>query len=788
MRPQFKQFLLLELCAVLHTAFVAGLVIPKAAGHSDRFVLDLQYNLSSGTTIVSTHNDLRDKNLGHDRQDAIEIQPAKRSFLDRFWATTAAALPKRWPGGGRNDRRPTKAEMKWRVHGDQSVVGPSCKRDVAPDTEDGSEAKALSKRLPPLAPDFDFDGDGFPNGGDYLLGGAEKRDVAAVEQDTSEAELLAKRVPPLAHDFDFDSLPFKGGPGYIVGISKRNAEVSSPGDLLGGDEKRDIAANGDGDTNVNVNVIVQQGADLCDGPECSGRPSVVVYTSTAGSSMPDHTAVESPKSFVTLTTFVTASRKATHGPASMPLTSSSLSKVVKIILSTVEPKSNPCPASTTSSRPSQTVKTILSAVEPASTTPCPTVTTSTKNSKIVTTMLDTTASISWPSSSKSTAIVTMTTLPTHITTAPGTVIVTMTTIPVSTSPSKIVTTLEPSTTTPCPAKTSASLTRPTGGYPMKLCEVDNIFGRYGWTKPKWVPDDGKPGNKCPYEGPKPWKPAHHGWRRLARSVTAVFRGQNSIDSAPREERDVDAESVSVDGGKLFHFESELVSNKDILPRDTLAKPSECPPGVKYIKLHPHCKTKSNCIDDAKGTCLYPNGTSVHVPDPKHPQAQPVQSADPVSAYAAPATVEQHIAPREILPDIPAGLRCPPDATFTMVNMRCRRCPSFMGLPRCVYENGTTVATSTVQLNLDKPAQTTARNSPIPAPATGEQHVVPRETQPTIPAPWHCPPGATFQEAIVHCRKCPPSPMNHPSCVLENGDVVLAEGRDFVEKGRVTGRF
>nr|OQO20562.1 hypothetical protein B0A51_10438 [Rachicladosporium sp. CCFEE 5018] len=837
MLSSLKLCLVLGLCGALHTALVAGLVVPKAASSSDRFELDLHYNLTSGATIVSTHNDLRDKNLGHDRQDAVEIHQAKRSFLDRFWATAPNVLPKRWPGGGRNDRRPTKAEMRWPVRGDSSVVGPSCKRDAAPETEDASEAKALSKRLPPLAPDFEFDGDGFPNGGDYLpggeekrdlgpeteaisaakslskrlpplapdfdfdgdgfpnggdclLGGEEKRDVAATEQDMSEAELLAKRNPPLAPDFDFDSLPYKGGPGYLVGISKRDTEGSSPGDLPGGEEKRDVAANGDGDTNVNVNVIVQQGGDPCNGPECSGKPSVVVHTSTAGASMPDHTAAESPKSFVTLTTFVTASKETTSSPASTRLTSSGMSKVVKTILSTIEPESTACP-STTSTLPSttsKTVKTTLSTVEPESTTPCPTVTTSTKTSKIMKTILDTTVSTSCPSSSGSTAIVTMSTLPTHITTAPGTVIVTMTTIPVPSSPSKtvktIVTTLEPSTTTSCASKTSASPAALTGGhpYPMKICEVDNIFGKLGLTKPKWTPDDGTPGNKCPYKGPKPWKPAHHGWRRFARSVASIFQREDSIASVPMEGRSEDAESVPVDGGKLFRSEPELVADEHILPRDTFAKPSQCPPGAKYIKLHPHSKTKSNCIDNAKGTCLYPNGTSIHVPDPKHPQAQPVQSADPVSACAAPASVEQQILPRKALPDISADPRCPPGSTFKGPNNWCRRCPSFMGQSRCVYENGTTVPTSTGQLNLNKPAQTAVQDSPIPAPATVQQHIVPREMQPVIPQPWHCPPGATFKEATVHRRKCSPSPMNHPSCVLENGDVVLAEGGDFVKKG------
>nr|OQO20720.1 hypothetical protein B0A51_11232 [Rachicladosporium sp. CCFEE 5018] len=775
MLSSLKLCLVLGLCGALHTALVAGLVVPKAASSSDSSELDLHYNLTSGATIVSTHNDLRDKHLGHDRQDAVEIHPAKRSFLDRFWATTSNVLPKRWPGGGRNLRRPTKAEMKWPVRGDSLVVGPSCKRDAAPETEGASEAKALSKRLPPLAPDFDFDGDGFPNGGDnllgggekrdlvpeteaiseakplskrlpplapdfdfdgdgfpnggdYLLGGGEKRDVAAAELDTSEAEVLAKRNPPLAPDFDFNSLPYKGGPGYLVGISKRDTEVSSPGDLLDGEEKRDVAATGDGDNNVNVNVIVQQGGDPCNGPECSGKPSVVVYTSTAGASMSDHTAAESPKSFVTLTMFVTASKETTPSPASTPVTSSSMSKIVKTILSTIEPESTPCPASTTSSKTSPTVETIPSTVEKESSTSCASITTSTKPSKIVKTILDSTTSTSCPSSSGSTAIVTMTTLPTHITTAPGTVIVTMTTIPVPSSPSKtvktIITTLEPSTTTSCTSKTSASLAAPTGGhpYPMKICEVDNIFGKLGLTKPKWTPDDGSPGNKCPYKGPKPWKPAHHGWRRLARSVASIFQREDSIDSATMEGRSEDAESVSGHGDKLVHSEPELVADEHNLPRDTFAKPSQCPPGAKYIKLHPHCKTKSNCIDNATGTCLYPNGTSVHVPDPKHVQPLPVQSAKPVSACAAPASAERQVVTRQALPDVPVDLRCPLGATITMMNIRCRRCPSFLGLPRCVYENGTVVATFARQLDSTKPAQAIVRASSNSAPSTADQHI------------------------------------------------------------------
>ncbi|OQO05493.1 hypothetical protein B0A48_09262 [Cryoendolithus antarcticus] len=785
MLSSLKLCLVLGLCGALHTALVAGLVVLKAASSSDSFELDLHYNLTSGATIVSTHNDLRGKHLGHDRQDAVEIHPAKRSFLDRFWAIASNVLPKRWPSGGRNLRRPTKAEMKWLVRGDSVVVSPSCKRDAAPETEDASEAKALSKRLPPLAPDFEFDGDGFPNGGDYLLGGGEKRDVAATEQDTSEAELLSKRNPPLAHDFDFDSLPFKGGPGYLVGISKRDTEVSSPDDLLGGEEKRDVAATGDGDTSVNVNVIVQQGGEPCDGPECSAKPSVVVYTSAAGASMSDHTAAESPKSFVTLTTFVTASKETTSSPASTRLTSSGMSKVVKTILSTIEPESTPCPstrASTTSTMPSSTiskvVKTILSTVEPESATPCPTITTSTKTSKIVKTMADTTKSCSTPSSG-STAIVTMSTLPTHITTAPGTVVVTMTTIPVPSSPSKtvktIITTLEPSTTTSCASKTSASITAPTGGhpYPMKICEVDNIFGKLGLTESKWTPDDGSPGNKCPYKGPKPWKPAHHGWRCLVRSVASIFGRENSMENVTMEGRSEDAQSAPASDGKLFHSEPELGSDEHVLARDTLSrrgKPSKCPPGAKFIKLHPHCKTKSNCIDNATGTCLYPNGTSVHVPDPKHVQPLPVQSARPVSACAAPATVEQHIVPRDTLQDIPADPRCPPGATFTIMDTRCRRCPSSMGMPRCVYENGTVVATVARQRDSSKPAQTTVRDSPTPAPATAEQQILPRKALHEISADPRCPPGSTFTGPNNWCRRCP-SFMGQSRCVYANGTTV-----------------
>ncbi|KAK6437791.1 hypothetical protein LTR95_006007 [Oleoguttula sp. CCFEE 5521] len=693
MHAPLKLCLFLEICGALHSAPVAGRVVPKATSSSDRFELDLHYNISSNTTLVSAHSDIRDKHLGHDRHGAIEVHPAKRSFIDRFWGTAANALPKRWPGGGRNDRRPTKAEMKWPIHHDGSVVGAK-KRDVAPAIEHTSEAKQLSRRIPPLTPDFDFDSLPFKGSPGDLLGGKEKRSAAPEDPATGEAKQVLKRIPgTLPPDFDFDSDPFKGGPGY----------------LLGGEEKRDVAAVGDGDSTANVNVIVQQGGDQCKGPECSGNPAVVVQTMDAMASTSDKTATGSPRSFVTLTTFITALKETTPSPSNTSIASSIASKVVKTILSTVEPKA---------------------------TTPCPSITTSTKTSKVVKTIVDTTTSSSTLCSG-STAIVTMTSLPTHITTAPGTVIVTMTTIPVPSSPSNtvktILTTLEPSTTTSCASKTSASLTPPTGGYPMKLCEEDNVFGRFGLTKPKWIPDDGSPGNKCPWKGPKPWKPARHGWRRLARSVASIFRRGETIDSVPMEGRSEDAESVPGHGDKLLHFEPELVADEHISRRDILSprsRPSKCPPGAKFIKLKPHCKTKSNCIDDAKGTCLYPNGTSVHLPNPKHVNFQPVQSADPVSACAAAAAVEQHIVPRETVPDISKDPRCPPGATFTMVNTRCRRCPSSMGLPRCVYENGNIVGTSAGSLDLAKPAQAIVRDSSTSAPSTADQHIDPRERLPT----------------------------------------------------------